>query len=69
MQSLARFLAFLGMFLIAGIASAQGYPSKPVRLLVPFPPGGSTDMVARMISPGRNRVSLDFLSEESGRAC
>jgi len=38
---------------IAGIAlgaQAQGYPTKPVRLIVPFPPGGSVDYVARTIS-------------------
>ncbi len=38
---------------IAGIAlgaQAQGYPAKPVRLIVPFPPGGSVDYVARTIS-------------------
>lgn len=31
-------------------AQAQGYPNKPVRLIVPFPPGGSVDYVARTIS-------------------
>lgn len=46
-----RLLAFLGIFLVVGMASAQGYPSKPIRLLVPFPPGGSTDLVARTIQP------------------
>ena len=30
--------------------SAQSFPSKPVRVLVPFAPGGTTDMVARVIS-------------------
>jgi tripartite-type tricarboxylate transporter receptor subunit TctC len=31
-------------------AAAQAYPSKPVRLIIPFPPGGSNDVVGRMIA-------------------
>jgi tripartite-type tricarboxylate transporter receptor subunit TctC len=47
----ARFLAYLGFCLLAGTAGAQPYPSKPIRLLVPFPPGGSSDLVARAYAP------------------
>src|SRR6267142_5096702 len=34
----------------ASIAHAQAYPSRPITLIVPFPPGGSTDVVGRIVA-------------------
>lgn len=34
----------------AGLAAAQSFPTKPVRMIVAFPPGGGTDIVARIVS-------------------
>jgi tripartite-type tricarboxylate transporter receptor subunit TctC len=48
-------LAFVSAGLYFGTAQAQSYPTKTVRLVVPFPPGGGTDGVARSISSGLSK--------------
>src|SRR5687768_14940222 len=47
---MARALAALLLLVCTGLASAQ-YPARPIRLLVPNPPGGATDTLARVFAP------------------
>ena len=52
MPSRRNFLAAAAALIVVSTATAglaQSYPSKPVRVVVPYPPGGSTDIVARVI--------------------
>jgi tripartite-type tricarboxylate transporter receptor subunit TctC len=44
-----RSIALVAGLALSAAAAAQGWPQKPVRFIVPFPPGGTTDIAARMV--------------------
>src|SRR5213596_1813514 len=42
--------------ILAAAQSGDSYPNRPVKLLIPYPPGGATDIIARDISPKLQEV-------------
>jgi tripartite-type tricarboxylate transporter receptor subunit TctC len=50
MKSLFAALGFVAALGCAAIAGAQTYPSRPITIVVPFPPGGPTDVIARTLA-------------------
>ena len=61
----SRLLAIAGIALaLTGTASAQDYPSRPVRIVVPFAPGGLNDILARTVAAGlTDRFGKQFVVE------
>ncbi|MEH2488236.1 Bug family tripartite tricarboxylate transporter substrate binding protein [Bradyrhizobium sp. AZCC 2230] len=63
------FLAACAAVLFSGVASAQDYPSRPVKIIVPFPAGGSNDIIARIVAQKlTERNGQNFLVENRGGA-
>ena len=63
-HSFAAIAAATAVFLCASPAAAQGYPTQPVKILVGFPPGGTTDVVGRLVAQELNaQLNKSFVVE------
>jgi len=49
--SLPRLATLFAGLVLAGSVLAQNFPAKPVTLMVPYPPGGLSDVIARTLTP------------------
>jgi len=59
-----RFTTFLASLWFAGAVMAQAYPNRPVRVIVPWPPGQATDIAARIIAERlQNALGQPFVIE------
>ena len=68
-RSLLAAIPALGVTFTAGAARAQAYPSRPVRIIVGFPPGGATDIQARLMGQWlSDRLGQQFIVENKGGA-
>src|SRR6478735_6262239 len=66
MKALRVLLTGLSVLLPA-VAAAQDFPSKPIRLIVPFPPGGPNDIIARLVGQRMSEITKQpFLIDNRG---
>ena len=63
------FIVLLALACFAPVAQAQKYPSKPVKLIVPVPPGSGTDLIARTLGGKMSQnMGVPFIVENRGGA-
>jgi tripartite-type tricarboxylate transporter receptor subunit TctC len=61
--------ATAALLALTAVAAAQEYPTKPVRIIVPFPPGAINDTVGRMVATHlSNRLGKQFVVENRAGA-
>jgi tripartite-type tricarboxylate transporter receptor subunit TctC len=57
MKVVVRLVCALAAVLVPPMAAAQDYPTKPIKLIVPFPPGGPNDIIARAVGQRMQELS------------
>jgi tripartite-type tricarboxylate transporter receptor subunit TctC len=69
MRAAKWFLGALFFVALTGAAAAQSYPTRPVRMIVPFPPGGPSDIIARVVAQRMSEiVGQTFIIDNRGGA-
>src|SRR6476620_9330618 len=70
MQFLARLLATLALLFLPPLAVAQDFPTKPIKLIVPFPAGGPNDIIARVVGQRMSELTKQpvVIDNRSGQA-
>lgn len=69
MTMISRVIAFCATLITAGSAFAQGYPAKPVKIIIPFAAGGVTDIAGRLIAQKLSeKLGQQFIIENQGGA-
>ena len=68
-RKIAAGLSFTASVLSVGAAAAQTYPTKPVHIVVPFPPGGGVDVTARILAQAlTQRIGQSFIVDNRAGA-
>ena len=69
-MTLARpLLALACALLLPSFAAAQGWPARPIRMIIPFPPGGPTDLMGRMAADRLSKgLSVQVVADNRGGA-
>lgn len=69
MRVLTRGAAALAMVAVVTGAGAQNYPNRPIRMVVPFPPGGAVDVIGRVVAPALSeRLGQPLVIDNRGGA-
>ncbi len=69
MNAICCLLAIACAMLFPAWASAQAYPAKPLRMIIPFPPGGPTDLMGRMAADRLTRsLGVQVIADNRGGA-
>jgi tripartite-type tricarboxylate transporter receptor subunit TctC len=69
MNAVSRLLLAACVLLLPAWAAAQAYPSKPLRMIIPFPPGGPTDLMGRLAADRLSKgLSVQVVADNRGGA-